>query len=342
MKEPTLFSDFLEALKVPHTLSYSSRAYRAMPFRSLFGLQKLLLAYGIESEGLQLADKSEITALPVPFLAKLPGGMVIVTDTAPDSIGYISRGVPQKVPAADFIGAWTGIAFMAYPDAKSIEPDYSRHRTFELLEQAKSVVLVLAAVFLLGYFFISNDLWRHPSAWLLVLFNLAGLFFTYHLVQKSANIRSATADRVCNTLQKGGCDSVLKSKASKFFGLFGWSEVGFAYFSVSLGAMLMFPQTLGNLALCNACCLPFTLWSIWYQKTRAKAWCTLCVSVQATLWCLFFCYLGGGWFRSEPVAGTSLLVLGAAYVAALLGLNKLMPLIEKNNTDNEDETLGAS
>lgn len=28
MKEPTLFSDFLEALKVPHTLAYSSKAYR--------------------------------------------------------------------------------------------------------------------------------------------------------------------------------------------------------------------------------------------------------------------------------------------------------------------------
>lgn len=65
----TLLTDYLAALGVPHTAPYSDRAYRAMPFQSCFGLKKLLKRYCIDSEGLILADKSEITKLPTPFLA---------------------------------------------------------------------------------------------------------------------------------------------------------------------------------------------------------------------------------------------------------------------------------
>ena len=52
-----------------------------------------------------------------------------------------------------------------------------------------------------------------------------------------------------------GCDSVLETKASKFFGIFGWSEVGFSYFSVSLLTLLIFPQWICYLALLQ-CLLP--------------------------------------------------------------------------------------
>lgn len=70
MAETTVFSDFLEALGVPYTKAYSDSRYRSMPFRSLFGFSKLLQSYGIESEGVQFADKSEISRLTPPFLAR--------------------------------------------------------------------------------------------------------------------------------------------------------------------------------------------------------------------------------------------------------------------------------
>ena len=157
------------------------------------------------------------------------------------------------------------------------------------------------------------------------MIDMAGLYLTYLLLQKSLKIHNPTADRVCRVLQEGGCDSVLETKASSFFGIFSWSEVGFAYFSVSLSCLLVFPQWIGCLALCNLLCLPFTFWSIWYQKFRARVWCTLCVSVQCSLWLLFFCYLAGGWLKDLFPLKIEFFVLGLSYLAVLLALNCLLP-----------------
>lgn len=79
-----------------------------------------------------------------------------------------------------------------------------------------------------------------------------------------------------------------------------------------------------SLALCNVCCLPYTVWSIWYQRFRAHKWCTLCVGVQTTLWLLFFCYLGGGHFHGAFPLKVDTFVLVAVYVTAVLALNLLM------------------
>lgn len=165
--------------------------------------------------------------------------------------------------------------------------------------------------------------------------DLLGLALSFMLVQKSMNIKNRAADRVCGVLQEGGCDKVLELKASTFFGIFSWSEVGFTYFSVSLLALLIFPQWISYLAACNVCCLPFTIWSIWYQKFRAKHWCTLCVSVQATLWLLFACYLTGGWLKGIFPLRIEFFVLVLAYGLVLLALNRIVPLMTKKQTDDK-------
>ncbi|MDE6444626.1 MAG: vitamin K epoxide reductase family protein, partial [Muribaculaceae bacterium] len=171
----------------------------------------------------------------------------------------------------------------------------------------------------------------------ITVIDMAGLYFTYLLVQKSVKIHNPAADRVCGVLQAGGCDSILKTSASKFFGLFGWSEVGFAYFSVSLLTLLLLPGMLPWLALCNLICLPFTAWSIWYQRFRAHKWCTLCVCVQGSLWLLFFCYCFGGWLGMAWPLSPLVLPLGAAYIAVMLALNAVMPLIENSDTNNTSD-----
>ena len=122
---------------------------------------------------------------------------------------------------------------------------------------------------------------------------------------------------------------MLETGASSFFGIFSWSEVGLTYFSVSLLSILMFPASIIYVAACNVCCLPFTVWSIWYQRFRAKAWCTLCVSVQCTLWLLFFSYLAGGWLKDLFPLKPDIFVLVAVYGFVLLGMNRIIPMISK-------------
>lgn len=321
----SLLSDWLTQLGVPHTRAYTEARFAAMPFKSLFGLQQLLKEYGIDSQGYAFSDKKAISHLQPPFVAVTPAGMVIVTGLTPQSVTYLSQGQAETMPLDRFLDAWTGKAFCAYTTPDSAEPGYRIHRRDAMMARLRDRGLMAGLTALFLYLFISNGLWCDISTVLLTLLDLTGLALTYMLVQKSLKIKNAAADKVCKVLQEGGCDSVLEMKASKFFGIFGWSEVGFAYFSVSLLTLLMFPQWIRYLALCNLCCLPFTFWSIWYQKFRAKVWCTLCVSVQATLWLLFFCYLGGGWFGGVFPLRIEFFVLGATYITALLLLNKILP-----------------
>lgn len=108
----TLMSDFLKELGVRHTAAYTDRRFSEMPFKSLFGLSKLLQEYGVDNEALRLAEKSEIGKLPVPFLAGTDGGFVIVTSVGADRIGYLTQGVAEAMPPDEFKKAWSGVVLL--------------------------------------------------------------------------------------------------------------------------------------------------------------------------------------------------------------------------------------
>ena len=164
---------------------------------------------------------------------------------------------------------------------------------------------------------------------LLAAVDFAGIFVTWLLLLKSLKVKSRSADRICGVLQEHGCDHVLEQKASTFFGIFSWSEVGITYFSLSTLLLFLFPSQIHNLALINGCCLPFTVWSIWYQKFRIKTWCTLCVTTQCLLWLQFFCYLAGGWWKDVFPIGLPFFMMVAAYGAVLMAVNKVVSFIKR-------------
>lgn len=327
----TILSDFLDNMGVRHTPEYTNRRFQTMPFQTLFGLKKLLEDYGVDSAGLQLEECSQIKKLPSPFIAQTVKGLVIVTRIEGDKVYYLSQSEVEVAAFDRFISAMTGKVLVAFPREGASEPDYGEHRFSEIANRGKKWVLIAAVVALVVYLFVTNKLYSHVSTILLTVINMAGVYITWLLVQKSAHIKNKHADAVCSVVEAGGCDDILNTDASKFFGIFGWSEVGFAYFSVSLLCLLIFPEFIGYLALCNAICLPFSFWSVWYQKFKAKTWCTLCLCVQSMLWLLFFCYLGGGWFKEIFPLRIEFFVLGVAYLAVMLGMNALLPLLDRNN-----------
>lgn len=327
----TIMSDFLRSLGVRHTDAYTNSQFRAMPFQTVFGMKKLLESYGVDCTGILLSDNGQIDRLPVPFIAQTSRGLVIVTKVTPDKVEYLSQSVAETAMRERFAAAMTGRVLIASPRPDACEPDYRTHRFTDAANRVKKWVLAIGVLALLGYLFVTNGIYSHVSTILLTVIDLAGIYITWLLVQKSAHIKNRHADAVCSVVEAGGCDDVLNMSASKFFGIFGWSEVGFAYFSVSLMCLLVFPQYIGYLALCNVLCLPFSFWSVWYQRFRAKTWCTLCLCVQAMLWLLFFCYLGGGWLREALPLRIEFFVLGLTYLTVMLALNALMPLIDRNN-----------
>ncbi len=339
MAGTTIFSDLLRLLEVPHTPGFSDSQFRGMPFKSLFGFSRLLSSYGIRSTGEIVADKSQLSRIPTPFLAQSGSGFVIVTGFGKSSSGdrtvdYLYYHRQYTATEKDFSEKWTGTVLLAYPGPDSREPDYAIHRRFQIADIAKNWILALCTLFLLTFGVIYSGIYRHLSTIFLFLLTLAGVVVTFMLIQKSARIKNHAADKMCGILQKHGCDTVLEQKASTFFGLFGWSEVGMAYFVITLLTMLIFPKEMHYLALINGCCCPFSFWSIWYQKYSIKTWCTLCVTVQAILWLQLLCYILGGWWSDILPLRVDLFLLGAAYVATLLGLNRLMTAFEKSHPQN--------
>lgn len=327
----SLFSDFLKELDVKHTVGFSDEQFENMNFKSLFGFSRLLSSYGIPNAAFRIKDTKEILKVPVPFIAQKDHSFVLVTDIDAEGKGMkwkTCRG-EESGTTDDFIGGCSGIVLQAYPDENSIEPDYSKHHLLEIAKVAKRWILILCACLLGVWGFVAGRLYTNLSTILLTVVDLAGLGVAWLLTLKSLKVKSATADSVCGVLQKHGCDHVLEDKASSFFGIFSWSEVGLAYFSVSLAVLLIFPQMIGTLALINACCLPFTFWSIWYQKFRIKTWCTLCVITQCLLWCQFFCYLFGGWWSYTFPLSLGIIPLASAYAAAMLGINAVCSFIKK-------------
>lgn len=332
----TLFSDFLSVLGVKHTEDYSDARFAAMPFQSMFGLANLLREYGVATMGVKVPQDGKADAigrLPLPCLVDTADGFMIVQRVADGKVTYMSQHKPFTATVEEVAEAWTGVALLAQASPKSEEPEYGRHRIGELAQTAKYWVLCILAAALLGFAMWWSRLYAHWTAWLLAAFDCGGIWLSWMLVQKSLGIQNAKADAVCSMLEEGGCDEIAKSEASSFMGIFKWSEVGLTYFSVSLLAMLLFPQTLPALAAINILCLPYTVWSISYQGFIAKTWCTLCVSVQATLWLLFGCYLvGGSTGKIFPLTGDFCIdfgVLACIYVVVLLAINRLDSAIAK-------------
>lgn len=326
----TLITDLLTVLKVPHTADYTKQRFDTMAFKTLFGATQLLKEYGVESCAYRIADKTEINSLGVPFVAQTTGGLVIVTAIGNGQVKYLTQGIAETIPEGEFCNVWTGVVVLVKASAGAKEPDYAKHRRMDIINQSKRVLLWLLAGLLVAYLLVQNGTWRYWSVWGLIAVDCFGLWLTYMLVQKSLSIKNHLADKVCGVLQEGGCDKILETSASSFFGIFSWSEVGFTYFGISLLVMLISPATIHWLALINICCLPFTVWSIWYQKFRAKHWCTLCVCVQLSLWLQFICYFFGHW--ESPIFPLSLafFTLGATYVFVLLALNKILPHFTNN------------
>ena len=100
-KSYSLIDDYLSVLGVPHTSDFSNSRFKEMPFPTLFGFSKLLQEYGVKSEGYLLKDKQEISQLTPPFLAKTPGGLIIVINVSGNSVTYLTEGEVETMPIND-------------------------------------------------------------------------------------------------------------------------------------------------------------------------------------------------------------------------------------------------
>jgi len=330
----SVFVSFLKLLEVKHTGEFSNRYFNEHPHKyNLFGISKMLSDYGVENAGTRIADKEkDLFNIECPFVAHIGSDFVVVYKIESDKVHYLWNGKKINILIEQFLKSWSGIILLTEAAPDSGEPDYQEHRKKELFGITQKSILILAGILLFGIAYINHSLHTNLGISLLLLINLTGSYISYLLVLKQMHIHSQYADKICTLFSKSDCNNVLESDAAKLWGVFGWSEIGLGYFAANILLLLFLPQIVFLLALLNILTLPYSFWSVWYQKTKAHQWCPLCLIVQVLLWSIFILNSLFGFIRLPELDLTilkDLLFIGCTYAISIFILNLLIPSLSK-------------
>ncbi|NDV57145.1 vitamin K epoxide reductase family protein [Bacteroides sp. 519] len=328
--DSNLLTTILNELGVKHTKTFTTDYYEQHPHKNnLFGISQMLTDYEIENEGLRFADKASIVnELPTPLIAQVSNDFVVVRKIDTENVEYIWKQKKINVSIAEFLRVWSGVVLIAESDKCSVEPDYKNNRKVELWKQVGYHFLWAVIFLLISIAFIKLELWKQPGMCFAFLFNALGLYISYLLFLKQIHTHNEIADKVCSLfLKKGDCNDILDSSVAKLWGIISLSEVGLAYFSSNIIIIFFFPVLYPFAVLINLCALPFTLWSIWYQKFRARQWCPLCVIVQVIIWLLCVVNYISGLIVQPLITLENILLTGCIYALPLLMLKNIVPYI---------------
>ena len=329
-----ILTQILDYLGVKHTRAYADEVYSAQPFReSMYGLSVMLGRFHVENRCVKLSDKEHIRNISFPIVVVIGGRYFIATGISDDKVTLITAsGKTTGIPVNVFIEKWSGILLTVRKTAYSIEPDYAAHHKEQRLSQIKNFLLAACAAVLLAAGIAWNDLRGQWWWYAVMLIDLAGIGVGYLLLQKELHIDNGFTDRLCGLIKESHCEDVTESDAASFFGLAKMSEIGAGFFGVNLLALLFFPGVVSAMAIVAVAVLPFTFWSVWYQKFRARSWCVLCLSTLALMWLQAgVLWAGGafGYYAGFPALVSSLIVLFAAYGLTVLAIGRGMALLNR-------------
>ncbi|MDO4320321.1 MAG: vitamin K epoxide reductase family protein [Bacteroidales bacterium] len=327
MNNRTLFSDYLKILGVSHTTDYSSTRFASYPPKlALTAIADLLAEYGMNPIETKENESPSLDGMTLPFAAQLKDGhYTIVTGVDGDAVVlYTKDHRVERVAESDFLAQWNGRSVAAVKTADACEPHLGKHRMAEAAAVARKWLLIAGVAFLAGYCFVAHGIWRSWGQIVLTGLYGLGIYISYLLVLKQSGVQNKTADKICGVIESHGCGTVLETSAAKLFGLYPWCEVGLAYFSVSLAALLVCPECVRWLAAICVCCLPYTVWSVSYQKFKAHAWCTMCLTIQALMWAIFIVMLVSGQFATLLPLTWEPAILIACYLCTFFSINYLV------------------
>ena len=328
-----VFTSILSFLDVKHTQKMSNKYFNEHPHKSnLFGLSRMLSDYGVENAATRIEDKeSDIFNIETPFIAHAGGDFANVYKITKDQVKYIWRGKNISVPVDQFIQSWSGVVLLVEPSETSIEPNYKENKRKELFSLIQKQLLLFSLFIISLLTYISKYLYYDWGITAGLIISFVGIYVSYLLVQKQMHIHSEYADKICSLFKKSDCNDVLESKAAKLLGLIGWSEVGLGYFISNVFLLLFLPGLIFYLAIINICALPYSIWSVWYQKIKVKQWCPLCLIIQGLLCATFITNLTFGFVKLPIFNVTDILIIGCIYITPLLGINILITRLSEED-----------
>ena len=262
-------------------------AHEAYP--SLKALTDVLSSLDIEHRALKIGWE-QLTGHGTPVLLhyreQMPRFVVATTVTAEEIVFWKSEREKVRETREAFEKRWDGTALYV------VEPERVAWKCVcrEWFMSHRGMLWGLVSLLLLLSLFYGSS--TTVSSWIGLLFGLKGigLFFSVLLLRHDWGKRSAAERHICSLRKTFSCDAVLRSAASKLFGLIKMSDIGMVYFSGGLVCLLLVaygvvePHVIwGTLALGAFCSFPYILFSLGYQRLKVKKWCPLCLGVLTVL-----------------------------------------------------------
>lgn len=324
-----VITTLLTLLEIRHTESFAKETINGTPFaNSLYGVGLVLAKYNVQTDSVRYRSKSDISNDVTPCIILYDGKFAILSNIdSSEVILLISGNKRVVIPWEKFEKGWDGTALIPKATKYSKEPNYAKHRKEELKRMCSYYGLSLAMTAIIFILVTQNPYIVSWAWWGIFIINIIGVTLSVLLLQKQLNIPNRISDKICGLTKAGDCDDVTHSSGSELFGLFKLSEIGFAFFSANIICLITIPNAISILAIISYIVLPFSFWSIWYQKFKAKSWCVLCLGVLTAMWLQAALYCFSGIITKYNIPLIPLCITGLTYPLIFFDLTILMSIL---------------
>lgn len=270
--------------------NYSIRSLKQHPsYPSLLSINHTLAQLQIDNVALRATyDQLLQSTFPKPLLVHTTenGGTYQVVDHLDEEqILFVnSKGKLESQPKNEFLKVWSGVVMLVDEQTQGKEPNYALNRIKDFLSAARLPLAMLGILLLLFYIGYYTSHLTSVFDYLFLSTKVLGIVVTVPLIVRSIDRHSKWAGQLCSAGGKFDCNSILDTPAARIWELFSWSEIGFLYFTVLFGYLLLFPtHTNWYVVGLSLLAAPFIVYSVYYQARVAKRWCRLCLLVQGVL-----------------------------------------------------------
>ncbi len=312
---------------VRHTSTYVKSLVKTQPYGgSLYAISYILGKFNIKASGVRIINKDSSLQDICPFICCPKKQWMYVYKIDDDTVFYYSEASPEhpaNMPLSTFISMWDGTALIIEKTKYSEEPNYHKHAAEERGHKLRfiAIAVALSALIIAG---ITLSPIRHSFIlYSQLALNFIGVYICAMLLQTQLDIPNKTATKICGMIKDSHCGEITKSDNHKIFGLISLGEIGYGYFVTNILCLLIIPDSVVWLAIISICAIPFTLWSIWYQKFKARQWCALCLITLAILWAQALTFLFNGTIHL-PTQLLPGIIVAALYTLVICVTNIIM------------------
>lgn len=246
---------------------------------SLLAFSDALSFFGIPN-GAFTIEFQDFDHLPDTFLTVLDlgNGHLILSyiEKKGQNILYTDHeGDPKSISLSEMENVWTGAVLAAENNGEITK---SSNSFYSKLLPAFIICAVVLILFFIGGWFLSG----------FGFITMIGLFFSFEAIKTELGFESGFSAQLCDGSEKSSCSQIINSEKGKIAG-FKLSDLSIFLFGTQLLSLLVLNQDhLNNyyflIGVSLLACIPFTLYSVYFQMKVEKKWCPICLSIIGVIY----------------------------------------------------------